>query len=197
MQIYCKGGVCVKERFIKNTEGAIKLSLTTLLLIYSLVIAIVTKNLLIFLAMLLSTKGDIFIMTSRGCLAIIEGEENKQFEKGVVEFGMSHLVYIATLETEFSMKLFWLAVPIVVILICLRFISNYELQLMATYAVILLMNFANSIDYSWVAAVGAGLFIVSDGILAICEKRNPKWQIAIWATYVPAQILLITSTILK
>ena len=187
----------MKERFIKNTEGAIKFSLTLLMLMYSLVIAIVTKNLLIFLAMFLSTIGDIFIMTSRGCLKVLIGNSKKQFQNGVVAFGMSHLMYISTLRTEFSTRLFWIAVPVVVILVCLRFFQNYESQIMVTYAAVLLMSLANCIDYSWIATVGAGLFIASDSILAICEKRNPKWQIAIWATYVPAQILLITSTILK
>lgn len=187
----------MKKRLIQNAEGATKLSLTFLLLAYSLIAAIVTKNLLIFLAMFLSTIGDIFIMTSRGALTVLVGKREKQFQNGVVAFGMSHLVYIATLRTEFSIKLFWIAVPVVIILLFIRIFSTYDLQLMATYAVVILMNLANSIDYSWYAAAGVALFIVSDSILAICEKRNPRWQIAIWVTYVSAQVLLITSTILN
>ena len=65
------------------------------------------------------------------------------------------------------------------------------------YAVCLALNAVNSWSFSTLAGIGGILFLVSDAILSVFEKKSPKWQLAIWFTYVPAQICLLTAILIN
>lgn len=175
-----------------NKEGKIKLFLTISLLIYSAIVTGITEIYIVMLPMLASTIGDISIMSSRGCCT---GKKEKSFEYGIIAFGAAHLLYIAMMPTKISLKLLLIAVPLYAI--AAWFAINKKRTLASVfYALIIILNFINSILFHPLAMVGMIFFIISDILLAIFEDKNPKWQIAIWVTYVIAQICIITTFLL-
>lgn len=174
-----------------NQEGKVKLGFSFALLIFSLGVTLATKNKYVFLAMLCSSAGDILIMSSRGCF----GKKENQFENGVIAFAMAHLAYMVAMPTYLSDTCLYIALWCFVLIIFLNFNAKIKqgIWICIPYAVCLALNAVNSWSYGTLAGIGGTLFLVSDAILSVFEKKNPKWQIAIWVTYVPAQICLLTA----
>lgn len=181
-----------------NLEGRIKLFLSLSLLTYSIVVAILCNAIIILIAMFLASVGDVCLMINRGCLT---EQKEDTFNSGVMAFGLSHIVYILGMPTKYSGKLFLISLVLFFVLIIIdRFARKAkEVYVCILYAVILILNAVNALNFSLLAAFGVGLFIISDSILAICKigKRNTICQIAIWTTYILAQICLLTSVLMK
>jgi len=183
---------------IKNvkTEGWIKLTLTIALSVYSLIIANITNNVGIFIAMFFSTGGDISIMASRDALGT--GKDKNKFIKGVVFFAWAHFMYLLSMESIESKA--WVVIIgfqlLVVLIIC--FISygmdlESDMILNVFYALCIFLATINAWIFSLLAGIGYLLFVTSDIILVIKEEKEPIWQIPIWAFYVAGQICIITS----
>lgn len=183
-----------KIRIIINKEGKIKLLLTTLLLACSAVVTVISQWVyLVILPMFASTIGDISIMTSRGCCT---GKKENTFEFGIIAFGAAHLLYIAMMQTQYSLKILLIAFILYAITVCLA-INKKRTAASVFYAMIIILNFINSIFFHPLAMIGMILFIISDILLAIFEDKNPLWQIPIWIFYVAGQICLLTSLLLN
>lgn len=176
-----------------NREGSVKLTLSFALLAYAVCVTAYTKNIFAFLAMFFSTTGDIAIMASRGA---VTGKKERSFNIGVCAFAFAHMCYVCAMLNN--------NVTMAIALISFIAVSGITLfQPMdkkwnhIPYTVAIFNNAINTWLFSWVAGVGMILFLASDLILSVCEERNPKWQIPIWATYVPAQVFLLTAILLK
>lgn len=173
-------------------EGYVKFLLSALLVEYSAYVGMKTLSVAVFLAMFASYFGDIFIMASRGCLT---GRKEKTFNYGIVSFATAHLLYILTMNTSYSLLI--LLAGIMMFSVTLFMVINNDRKYASVfYAVIIILNFINSIFYHPLAIIGMIFFIISDTILAINEEKSPLWQIPIWITYVTAQICIITSILL-
>lgn len=175
-----------------NREGKIKLFFSLSLLLYSILVSIITKNFAAFLAMLFSSMGDICIMASRGVFC---EEKRNSFKLGVASFAFAHLVYVAGMKHEHTIAFISIAMVALVMVIYLSVTKNNNSNFVP-YAICLLTSAVNSWFFSWVAGIGMILFLLSDAILSICEEKSPKWQITIWATYVPAQVFLLTAILI-
>ena len=182
-----------KLRISINKEGKIKLILTTLLFACSAVVTVISQWVyLVILPMFASTIGDISIMTSRGCCT---GKKENTFEFGIIAFGAAHLLYIAMMQTQYSLKILLIAFILYAITVCLA-INKKRTAASVFYAMIIILNFINSIFFHPLAMIGMILFIISDIILAIFEDKDPRAQIAIWFFYVTGQLCIITSFLL-
>lgn len=182
-----------------NLEGRIKLSLSLALLIYSIVGAILCNNIIICIAMLLSSVGDICLLINRGCLT---EQKKNTFNYGVWAFQLSHIVYILEMPSKYSKNLIIIILILLLtsIIIDRTFKNSKEAYICTSYAVILVFSIVNALNFSLLATFGMGLFIISDSILGICKivgKRNMGCEIAIWTTYVLAQICLLTTIIIN
>lgn len=183
-----------------NLEGRLKLFFSLSLLVYATVVAYNVKNFLIATAMLSSTGGDIAIMASRGVFNDVRYKNS--FHMGVIMFAVAHCLYITSMDNDHSPEIGVVAVISMLGVIMLAWLATEkggksELLMMACYAIPLIANAINSWHFNRIAGIGGIFFIVSDAILGLFEKKNPKWQIAIWVTYVTAQICLISSFIIK
>ena len=176
-----------------NAEGRIKLFFSLSLFIYSIFISVITEYHLIFLPMLGSTFGDSFIMASRGCLGKAYHDKDL-FKLGIVSFALAHILYMINMPTETGNIL-----PLITLLLVFVVAGTSRLNKTipsAVYAIVLILAFINAIFFNWLAAIGYALFIISDGILAIFEEKNPKWQIPIWVFYVSGQACILSSFLL-
>ena len=192
-----------KKRIKMTAEGRVKMVLSGLLLVFSLIVTIITREPLVFFGMLFSSIGDFAIADSRG--AIYEGEKSKNnFYAGVSAFAFAHLIYgicmcmMGVIKDETSL--------VIKAVFCILFVSSaiaFLLGLLSNknatmiYAICLIATWVIAFKFSIVAVIGYSLFIASDLILALFEDKSPKWQYAIWATYVPAQALILASFLLK
>lgn len=185
------GGICVNLRI--NKEGKVKLLLSFTLLAYALYVTAYTNNFFTFVAMLLSTIGDIAIMNSRGCLT---GRKEPTFNVGVCAFSFAHMAYVCAMLNN----------NVTIVIALLSFSVTFVTTLFqpkgkkwnnVPYTVAIFNNAINAWLFGWVAGTGMVFFITSDLILSVCEEKSPKWQIPIWATYVPAQAFLLTALLLN
>ena len=188
-----------KLRLNVNTEGKVKLSLSISLVIYSIIVAILNNAILAIMAMSSGSFGDISIMASRGCLT---NRNEDTFNVGVMAFALQHIFYILQMQTEYSETFFIATMIIFLIMLGIMKIAKTQkdVPLCILYAIIIILNAINAFNFSWIAALGMSLFLVSDIILAISkmlDKRSITWQVAIWITYVPAQICMLTAILLK
>lgn len=185
-------------------EGKVKFVLSIMVLTFAVVTAVITGNVLVALAMAASTAGDINIMNSRGCF--LTEKNKKSFGWGMISFAIAHLLYILAMEGIKGWSilvgleiLFCTLVPVMI----WGFgktegfdaLENSVIQF--TYAVCIILAAISALLFHWLALVGYILFIASDLILSKCEYKDAKWQIAIWATYIPAQICIISSFLIK
>lgn len=175
-----------------NGEGKVKLILSLSLFVYSIIVTTITNNIGPMFAMLFSMIGDISIMASRG---VLTGKKENTFDVGIVAFAFAHMCYICARDNGDIISMA-VALPIFITVFAITLFQplgkkwNY-----IPYAIMILINVINAWQFNWVAGIGGILFIVSDSILSIFEEKDPKYQIAIWITYVPAQILFLTSFI--
>ena len=183
-----------------NKEGKIKTFLTLSLLGYSIIISCLTSNVLPFIAMFFSTCGDFSIMNYRGCARYtLDTRVANGLEIGMICFAVGHMSYMAKNMTIYFKTL--LAIYSIAFVLLVLSVFCFKLQNLsaALYAVILLLNVFNSFNCSILAAIGGCLFLSSDIILGVCDLKKlnaVKWQVAIWVTYVLAQICLLTSTLI-
>ena len=190
-----------KNRFVITTEGQVKMVLSILLLLNALITTIEVNNICIFLAMLFSSIGDYSIASSRGAIGPTEEKNKTDFNVGVAAFAVAHVLYTFAMgmkvpfEGTFVLKL---AIAIVFVAACTAFLLGILDSKNATipYALCLIATAFISFHFGIVTGIGYVLFVASDLILAIFEDKSPKWQYAIWGTYVPAQALIITSFLL-
>ena len=180
-----------------TNEGKIKLSFSIALFIYSAIVVLLGGAKFALPAMICSTLGDIYIMASRGVFTErLNAKED--FSEGVFSFACAHMAYIIAMPTEKSEYCFKIALICTVILAILK--VNFKIRsskiFCVPYAVCLIASVLNAYEYGILAAIGGTLFLLSDGILALFEEKDPKWQIAIWATYVPAQVCLLTAILI-
>lgn len=176
-----------------TNEGKIKLVLSLSLMVYASIISIINRNFNAILPMLWSMIGDICIMSSRGC--IFGGKKTNTFKFGIISFAVAHMTYIAVMQTKFSLTFFFISAFLFIFIMVTSLKCNKTVP-SAIYAIILIMNFINSIFFDVLAVVGLASFIISDAVLAKYEEENERWQILIWATYVFAQICILTSLVL-
>ena len=186
-------------------EGAVKATLSILVLVFAVVTAVVTGNVWVALAMIASTAGDINIMNSRGCF--LTEKNKKYFGWGMISFAVAHLLYILAMEGYKGWSvivglelLFCTFVPIMIWGLS-KTEENFDplksSVLQVIYAICIILAAISALLFHWLTALGYCLFIASDLILSKCEDKDLKYQIAIWATYIPAQICIIASFLIK
>ncbi len=177
-----------------NAEGVTKLALSLFLLIYAMVVAIITKNFTLFFAMLASSLGDIAIMSNRG---VFNNTIYYNWEYGIVLFALAHILYMTAMIRKYTPVCIFIAFCAFILIIFFVFHFEYKdyIWTNVAYAIIIVLNFVNTLFFNKIAIVGLVFFICSDIILIITEKKNPKWQYAIWITYVIAQACVITAVL--
>ena len=183
-----------KVRIKINNEGKIKLLLTFSLLAYSICVSIKKSDIGALSFMLFATIADICIMASRG--AVTGRKEKEAFNLGIILFTVVHFICSYIMQTEIIYNIICVA-ALYVVPIAVWLKPPLDKIAYIPYGIALVSNTINAWHFSIIAGIGATLFVISDAVLAICEERSPKWQILIWATYVPAQILLLTAILLS
>lgn len=179
-----------------NTEGKVKLMLSITLLIYSFYIYIITGSFLPFIVMLFSTIGDIAIMSYRN---VFRKKKSMHLMYGVIAFCMAHITYILAMPTQINKLLLYAATIAFVFLVMLLFFNSerkVKNLVFFLYSLVIGANLINTFFFDNLAFIGMLLFTLSDLVLLIGEKLkiNGIWlQVIIWATYVPAEALLLTS----
>lgn len=188
-----------KLRLKVNQEGIIKLSITLLLLIFSGIVALISKNGVVAIAMCGASLGDIFLMAKRGCLT---GKMEKTFVCGIISFAGSHLFYLSAMkEAKFAEELVW---PMLILFIVIMIMEGVSVKSTAVicvpYGIMLVINLINAIYFNSIAIIGMILFIISDASIVFFEIKKAKKQLVrdviVWGTYIPAQICLISSFLL-
>ena len=176
-----------------NREGKIKLALSFAVVIYALYVSIADKSMDAIVTMLLSCAGDINIMASSGALT---GIKENSFNSGVMCFALAHFGYVSAMgKNPLCMGITMTAC--VLIYICINLRPSDDKLLYIPYAIAILTSAINAWLFSYIAGIGMVLFLISDIVLSIFEDKNPKWQIVIWATYIPAQVLMLTAVLLN
>jgi hypothetical protein len=189
----------VKRNITINWEGRTKIFFSFSLLIYSVVVTILTKSIFALPAMLCATCGDILIMSYRD---VFSTKKDEDFVQGIVAFALSHFFYLLAMRGKYESEIITSGIIILLIIVLLFIIvtKGRSQAISFPYALILLLNVFNAWHFSLIAGIGATLFLMSDSILSIGEKKNAQgisWQWAIWCTYVPAQALLLTAILIK
>ena len=192
-------GLTTKQRQPRVTlEGKLKLSFTLLLFIYSIVVSCIVGSVGPAICMGLSTIGDIFMMKRRN---VFHNKNKGDFKFAVFSFGVSHLAYVTFMNTEAKD----IIVTLMLIILFIYILVNYILGLnekcskaliIPFYAVVLILSAVNTGFFNTVALIGGILFFISDsfiGIFGIKKIDNLGTNLAVWVTYVPAQILMLTS----
>lgn len=176
-----------------NREGKIKLFFSLAVLVGSVYVSISKQNILPFVAMFFASIGDTAIMASRGALT---GKKEKTFDYGVVAFAASHAVYIYAMGKRPVFVVISIVLFIAVVILTKIKPENAKWHFIP-YTLILFTSCANAWLFAIMAGIGMVLFLLSDLILSIFEEKNPKWQIPIWVTYIPAQILMQIALLLE
>ena len=176
-----------------NREGKTKLALSLLLVLYALCISIYNKTMEPIVIMLMSCFGDINIMASRGALT---GKKEDTFEAGILFFSMAHFGYVSAMGRKPVCMIITMSAVVVIYSLINKRPSGDKLAYIP-YTIALVTSAVNAWFYSYIAGIGMILFLISDLVLSIFEDKDPKWQIVIWATYVPAQILMLTALLLQ
>ena len=186
-----------KRRISMTTEGKVKMLLSCLLLVSSLVVSIKARNPYVFFGMLFSSFGDFFIAASRG--AIYKEKVKEMFNSGVAAFAIAHFAYAYSMFDNSKAKLVQIVFCIVAVFSFCAFLLGLLNKKSATilYAICLIATCVIAFKFSTISGIGYSFFILSDLILALFEEKSPKWQYAIWASYVPAQALILTGFLIS
>lgn len=184
-----------KNKLRITLEGKVKLPLTLLLLVYSIIVSFIVKR-PIFAAMLWSNGGDYFMLKSGNCFY---DKEDNDFYKGVFLFMISHMFYAGFMNTPISNIIIVIMLNIAAIYVCaIAFGVKNKIILVSFYVIILVLSVINAFNFNRMAFVGAIIFFISDaliGIFDIIKNKSLLRHILVWGTYVPAQILLLSSFI--
>jgi len=156
-------------------------------------------TLILIIGLLFSLLGDTYLIYPE-----------KYFKKGLIAFLLGHICYIIAFivssDTHFTLYLFF---PITIIgFLYLRSIMPYsgkmKIPIIIYVIIIAIMGWAamerlNSLHTvgSLIAVLGAVLFMISDGVLALNKFKKPfhSAELIILATYFSAQWLLAVSVI--
>lgn len=188
----------MKSSILRKTtlEGRIKLGVSSTLVVYSIIASIITRN-FVFIPMLSSFGGDVSLMKKRDCF---HNKSDKDFRTEVLFFMAAHISYAMLMRTAESN---WRIDVMLIAAMLLWFFAllgvNNPIITIALYAVVLTLSAINMYHFNMVAFIGGMLFVLSDsliGLFMILKKDDIVSQILIWVTYVPAQILIITSFLL-
>ena len=192
-------GLTKKQRQPKITlEGKLKLSFTLLLFIYSIVVSFVSGTIAPAICMGLSTIGDIFMMKRRN---VFHNKNKGDFKFAVLSFGVSHLMYVEAMNTKFKDPIMTTMVIMILSYMIVNYLTDINKEckkafIIPFYAVILILSAVNTYFFNTVAFIGGILFFISDtfiGIFGLKKVDNLGTNLAVWITYVPAQILMLTS----
>lgn len=182
-----------KNKLRITTEGKIKLPISLALVVYSIVTSSIT-GILIVTAMLPSFGGDFFLMKNGNCFY---NKTAWDFRLGVFFFMLSHVCYARLMVTEISQTILSIMGCVIgVYLIAIILGLKHKLVVSAIYVGVLVLSVVNTFYFNTMAFVGGMLFLVSDfaiGIFDIIHKKNLLREIVVWGTYVPAQILMMSS----
>ena len=186
------------RKYVSN-EGLTKLIITSLLSIYAVIVSIKINNPFVAaLPMLISSLGDISLMKNRN---VFYNKDEMDFRHGVLFFMFAHIFYLNDMQTKFSLTALIIMVSMVIIFVVFAFIVKVkdDIKIVPFYAIVLITSVINTFFFSKVAFIGGLLFFISDsliGLFILLKKNGMNTQVAIWVTYVPAQILLLTSLML-
>lgn len=174
-------------------EGRRKLGVTTVLVIYSIIVSIVT-GIDTILPMLLSFGGDFSLMKNRNCF---HNRSEEDFRIGIVFFMSAHIAYAEVMKVdEYSwIKDAMLVAAMLLVFLILVGIRNNIIAI-ALYAVVLTLSAINMYHFDRISFIGAMLFVISDsliGLFLLLKKDDIVSQILIWGTYVPSQLIIQSS----
>lgn len=156
-----------------------------------------TYKILILIGLLFSVGGDTFLMLPQD-----------RFVPGLVSFLIAHIFYIVAFAVEGDLPIvLWVAVPLLIfgagmVAILLPTLGAMKTPVMVYMLVILTMGWmaiGRWIDTeqtgSWLAALGAVLFMASDAVLAYNRFKQPFHlsRLVILGTYFSAQWLIALS----
>lgn len=176
-----------------NREGKIKLIFSLSAVCFSVYVSIVNKSLDAITAMTFSFIGDVCIMASRGALT---GKKENTFNLGVMSFAFAHFIYVSAMGGRSIFILITMSSCIVIYGLINLKLKNDKL-IYIPYTVSLLTSTINAWMYSVISGIGMILFLSSDGVLSIFEKKGIMYQIIIWVLYIPAQYLMLTALLLN
>lgn len=177
-----------------TTEGKIKLFFSLSLCIYAIVVSDI-KSQPIAVAMIFSFFGDFFLMKKRDCF---HNKEETDFTLGVFTFMLAHLCYHLNMLTiaQVPVIIIIAVVMIVYAALVVKFGVMKNIIIIGFYAIVLISSVVNTFFFNRVSFIGGIFFFISDsliGLFMLLKKDSKLTQVAIWGTYVPAQILLLTS----
>lgn len=146
----------------------------------------------------LSTIGDIFMMKRRD---VFHNKNKGDFKFAVLSFGGSHLMYAAVMNTQIRDLIMTIMLTMLLPYVILNYLTDFNKECRKTfiipfYAIILISSAVNTYFFNTVALIGGILFFISDAFIAIFGIKkidNLGTNLAVWVTYVPAQILMLTS----
>lgn len=177
-------------------EGKIKLPLSLALVVYSFVVSGIT-GMLISTAMLLSFGGDFYLMKNGNCFY---NKGNNDFNVGVFMFMLSHLWYAHMMNTAVSHIISPIIFCVAVIFAITILVGlKKKVVVIAFYGIVLILSVVNTFNFNIMAFIGGMLFLISDaciGIFDFIKKKGLVRDLLVWGTYVPAQILMLTSFII-
>ena len=183
-----------------TTEGKIKITLSLMLVVYSAIVSMIT-GIFVFLPMALSWGGDLALMKKRNCFY---NKADADFKMGVFFFMLAHMFYAMRMETEIN-HFIVIAMGVIAIIVSniladiVRIKGNKDIVIIPFYAIVLILSVVNTFFFNKMAFAGGILFFISDsliGLFMLLKNEGYGAQVAIWATYVPAQILMLTSFII-
>ncbi len=158
-------------------------------------------NLLVFFALLSSLVADTLLMI----------EEVNLLRYGIVFFLLAHIIYIFAFSAAYSFHPVQVPVFIVISFLAFQYIRKLRLDggagrlfipVVVYILIVSLMAFTafsylphNFDRQSILRALGAFLFLLSDSLLGINAfiKPIPHSSVFTWATYAPAQTLIVLS----
>lgn len=156
-----------------------------------------TYKILILIGLLFSVGGDVFLMLPQD-----------RFIPGLISFLIAHIFYIIAFAIEGDLPIvIWVAVPLLIfgagmVAILLPTLGEMKIPVMVYMLVILTMGWmaiGRWLDTeqtgTWLAALGATLFMASDAVLAYDRFKQPfrLARVAILGTYFSAQWLIALS----
>jgi uncharacterized membrane protein YhhN len=194
---------CIRAKYPISKKQILIFKPLTLILIILIAIIFPTIDLkykiIIVSGLLFSLLGDTYLIYPE-----------KYFKKGLIAFLLGHICYIIAFivssGTHFTLYIFF---PITIIgFLYLRSIMPYsgkmKIPIIIYVIIIAIMGWAamerlNSLHTvgSLIAVLGAVLFMISDGVLALNKFKKPFYsaELIILATYFSAQWLLAVSVI--
>ena len=120
---------------------------------------------------------------------------------GMFAFMMSHILYANLMNSSVSKVIILIMVVVATVYaIVIACGLKNKIALTAFYVVVLILSVINTFFFNTIAFTGGMLFLVSDfliGLFDIMNDTSLKRHIFVWGTYVPAQVLMLSSFLVK